>query len=207
MTAPDTSTLGEWDFDNGVLPDPQGWTALDADAQRGTFFHVDDFAGLGGGQFGGLVPLSGAHSLWCGTRTSSGPFSYATPPGYGNGWEQRFESRAFPVTGAVTVNFLVHYDSEPSYDVTQFEYRSKTGTWRIFSSSTAEVVSLQQPPFPPTVWRDQCVCASVSHPTQTGRTRTACEIATAQSSSTTSPLRMSVVWWTRKTLKRRSSAH
>ena len=131
LAAPDTLTLGEWDFDNALLPDPQGWTTQDVDAQVGTFFHVDDFAGLGGGTFGGLLPLAGARSLWCGTRTSTDPYdAYATLPGYGNSWEQRFESRAFPVTGAVTVDFRVHYDSEPSYDFTQFEYRSKTGTWR-----------------------------------------------------------------------------
>jgi len=131
VDAPDTLTLGEWNFDNGLLPDTQGWTALDGGEQTGTYFHVDDFTGLGGGTFGFLVPLSGARSLWCGTRTAPDPhLSDATLPGYGNGWEQRFESSAFPVTGAVAVSFLVHFDSEPSYDLTRFEYLSKTGTWR-----------------------------------------------------------------------------
>ena len=48
----------------------QGWTRVDYTA-RDTFFHVDDFYALGGGDFGRLVPIQGAKSMWCGTRTSS----------------------------------------------------------------------------------------------------------------------------------------
>ena len=44
--------------------DWQGWTTKDLTAQQGLFWHVDDFAGLGGG----LTPLEGAKSMWCGAR-------------------------------------------------------------------------------------------------------------------------------------------
>ena len=48
--------------------DWQGWTRVDNTAPGDTCFHVDDFAGLGGGTYGRLVPLEGAKSLWCGAR-------------------------------------------------------------------------------------------------------------------------------------------
>ncbi len=47
----------------------QGWTSLDRTAQVDTFFHVDDFAGLGGGSHGRLVALEGTKSLWCGATS------------------------------------------------------------------------------------------------------------------------------------------
>ena len=50
----------------------QGWSRLDLTAQMDTFFHVDDFAGLGGGSSGGLVPLEGNKSMWCGARANPG---------------------------------------------------------------------------------------------------------------------------------------
>ncbi len=70
----------------------QGWTTLDNTAQVDVFFHVDDFAGLGGGAYGLLVPLEGTKSIWCGTREgtdarASASFTYlcswSDAPGYG----------------------------------------------------------------------------------------------------------------------------
>ena len=142
--AADTTILGEWTFDDGMGgPDPQGWTTLDFTAQIDTFFHVDDFAGLGGGNLGGLVPLSGSRSLWCGTRLSEDPqICFATPPGYGNDWDQSFESVAFSVTGDVTVDFLIRYDSEEGYDDTRVEYLSKSGRWNSLAQYDGRADSL-----------------------------------------------------------------
>jgi hypothetical protein len=124
--------LGTWTFDGAGGPDPQGWTAYDATQQQGTYTHVDDFAGLGGGSFGRLTPLAGSRSLWCGLRP--GDCTYATLPGYGNGWDQRFESVAFSTAGNVTVDFLIRYDTEAGYDFVTLEYRSVSGTWRPVST-------------------------------------------------------------------------
>jgi hypothetical protein len=44
----------------------QGWTRFDNTAQIDTFFHVDDFSGLGGGAYGCLHPIEGTRSMWCG---------------------------------------------------------------------------------------------------------------------------------------------
>jgi hypothetical protein len=52
-TTNDTTVLGYWTFDTPP-GDPQGWTSVDRTAQTGVYFHVDDFAGLGGGDFGRL---------------------------------------------------------------------------------------------------------------------------------------------------------
>ena len=66
LAAPsDTFVLGEFTFNPGGAPDPQGWISVDQTAQIDTFFHVDDFAGLGGGTSGFLVPLEGNQSFWC----------------------------------------------------------------------------------------------------------------------------------------------
>ncbi|HEX5131091.1 MAG TPA: FlgD immunoglobulin-like domain containing protein [Candidatus Krumholzibacteria bacterium] len=121
----DTALLGSWDFEGpGDTPDPQGWTTVDYTDQP-LYFHVDDFAGMPAP----YAPLSGARSLWCGIRAGV-PCTYSTPPGYGNNWCQYFESIEFPASGDVHVDYLIRYDSEPSYDFTWIEYFSKTGSWR-----------------------------------------------------------------------------
>jgi hypothetical protein len=135
----DTYVLAEYTFDTPFgTQDPQGWISVDRTVQLGTFFHVDDFAGLGGGDFGRLAPLAGDQSLWCGARadTSEPLCGYGCLPGYGNHWDQRFESRTFARLGDVTVSFKVRYDSESSYDYTYLEYMDSTGTWRVMKDFT-----------------------------------------------------------------------
>jgi hypothetical protein len=126
----DTFVLAEYDFDDPAgSPDTQGWTSRDPTVQP-KYFHVEDFAGLGGGDFGGLSPLEGANSLWCGLRPDPVALcGWASLPGYGNGWIQDFESIAFPVSGDVGVTFLFRFNSEPSYDYTRMQYLTKTGRW------------------------------------------------------------------------------
>ncbi|MCX5754171.1 MAG: hypothetical protein NTW97_11120 [Candidatus Krumholzibacteria bacterium] len=119
--AVDTYCLVWYDFETLNW---QGWTRVDRTAQRGTFFHVDDFAGLGGGDFGGLVPLEGTKSMWCGTRpnpSNSYLCSWAKAPGYGNGWDQELGTYAFAFVGAITLSYKIHYDLEPDYDFVQVE--------------------------------------------------------------------------------------
>ena len=61
------ATIVQYDFDDGIGgPDTHGWTVIDKFAQKGTFFHVDDFVGLTG-----YAPLSGSKSLWCGVRPAT----------------------------------------------------------------------------------------------------------------------------------------
>ncbi|MFQ5511848.1 MAG: FlgD immunoglobulin-like domain containing protein [Candidatus Krumholzibacteriia bacterium] len=118
--------LASYDFEDGLGgADAQGWTAVDRTAQIDTFFHVDDFGGLGAP----YVPLEGSQSLWCGTRgdTTTIGSSY---PGYGDDWSQRFESVVFPTAGDVTLAYLIRYDSEPGYDSTFVEYKGASGEWR-----------------------------------------------------------------------------
>lgn len=121
--------LAEYTFDNGALPDPQGWTSADRQAQPRRF-HIDDFAGLAPG----YTPLAGSRSLWCGTAAE-----YATP-GYGNAWRQAFRSDILTVTGDVTVEFLVRYDMEANYDRAYLEYdpdpSAGTENWQVLQSYT-----------------------------------------------------------------------
>ena len=117
LAAADTFVLAEFTFDTAGSPDPQGWVSVDQTAELDTFFHVDNFAGLGGGATGFLVPLEGNQSFWCGQRPAAGePFcAYAALPGYGNSWSQRFESVSFSTTGDVTLNYRMLYETEPGY--------------------------------------------------------------------------------------------
>ncbi|UCG51965.1 MAG: T9SS type A sorting domain-containing protein [Candidatus Latescibacterota bacterium] len=126
----DTYLLGEWNFDTGGIPDPQGWVAFDRTAMD-TFFHVDDFDGLNGGDYGRLTPLEGQQSMWCGVRTSSDPpfCDWGCLPGYGNNWDQKFESTEFTVVGDAFLSYKVRWDSEPGYDWTTVEYYHATNGW------------------------------------------------------------------------------
>jgi len=117
----------------------QGWTRVDRTAQVDTFFHVDDFSGLGGGSFGSLVPLQGTKSMWCGARpNSSDPYicSWRRAPGYGNDWEQILVTDAISFEGILTFSYRVAWDSEPGYDVTHVEYDAGGGNWREIVSYT-----------------------------------------------------------------------
>jgi len=123
--AADTTWLGVWGFDAGASCVEQGWSHLDKTQQVDEYWHVDDFVGLSGGDYGLLNPLEGGKSAWCGARPNSADINvcgYGSPPGYGNNWEQFFGSTCFAVTGNVELNFLVAWDSEPGFDVTTIEY-------------------------------------------------------------------------------------
>jgi hypothetical protein len=124
--AVDTTVLAAWTFGAGLGCDVEGWTSVDRTAQEGTYFHVDDFAGLGGGDFGQLYPLEGNQSIWCGLRpgqTHPALCAYATLPGYGNNWNQFLRTRCLNTTGDVVVDYLISWHSENGYDYTYLEYR------------------------------------------------------------------------------------
>ncbi|MCK4235705.1 MAG: hypothetical protein KAX38_01210, partial [Candidatus Krumholzibacteria bacterium] len=127
--ATDTYCIVWYDFE---CMDWQGWTRVDNTAQIDTFFHVDDFSGLGGGDYGGLVAIEGAKSMWCGARPDpNDPYmcSWAKAPGYGNSWDQRLTIGPFPYYGPITFSYHGHFDSEPDYDRTFVEYAMAEDTW------------------------------------------------------------------------------
>jgi hypothetical protein len=128
--AVDTYCLVWYDFE---VSNWQGWTRVDETAQRGTFFHVDDFAGLAG-----YAPLEGTKSMWCGARPNiSDPYfcSWATAPGYGNGWDQMLATNAMSFVGALTLSCRISYDIEPGYDYVRVEY-SGAGGWETAAEYT-----------------------------------------------------------------------
>ncbi|MCH7548916.1 MAG: hypothetical protein IH969_05150, partial [Candidatus Krumholzibacteriota bacterium] len=127
----DTVYFESWDFSDGPNCNDDGWhpvdRGLDAD-----FWHVDDFAGLGGGTFGRLGPIQGNQSLWLGARPTGTEnldlCGYATLPGYGNAWSQRWCTKTcLSVTTGVTVLFTGKWDSEPGYDGTTLQIATCTG--------------------------------------------------------------------------------
>jgi hypothetical protein len=133
-----TTFLGTWTFDVGPNCTNDGWTMVDRTVQIGAFWHVDDFAGLGGGTYGLLVPLEGAQSMWCGARADAGSMTlcgYSVLPGYGNSWSQMICSDCLPVTGNVAFDYLVAIDSEPGYDQSIIEYSLCDDTWITLSST------------------------------------------------------------------------
>lgn len=140
-TAPvDTFVLADYTFDVNGSPSPQGWTLHDQSGIRpgytstiDTFFHVASTTELNGGQFGRLLPLEGNKSMWCGTTPGAlaETCTWATLPGYGDGWEQRFESIPFNVIGDVVLSYKARWDSEPAiFDFTWVEYLGAgSGSW------------------------------------------------------------------------------
>ena len=127
-TAADTYCIVWFDFEQ---MDWQGWTSVDRTAQVDTFFHVDDFSGLGGGAFGRLVALEGTKSLWCGTRPGTDFYmcSWYNAPGYGNAWNQICSSDVISFTGVLTWAFKCVFDSEPDWDFTYIEYDAGNDNW------------------------------------------------------------------------------
>ncbi|MEE9271072.1 MAG: hypothetical protein V3V49_12515, partial [Candidatus Krumholzibacteria bacterium] len=126
--ATDTFHLAWYSFNTGGAADPQGWTSVDLTTQIDTFFHVADATELDGGDFGGLIPLEGAQSMWCGQAPSPDPrfCGWAALPGYGNGWDQILVSDSLP-GDSVRISYKVFWESEPGYDGTTVEYSGNGG--------------------------------------------------------------------------------
>jgi len=126
--AVDTYTIVHYDFDD---LDWQGWARFDWTAQRDTFFHVDDFAGLDGGEYGYLVPITGAKSIWCGARPGTDEYlcGWHYAPGYGNYWNQSLVTSEIHFDGTLTLSYNGVFDSEETYDFTFIEFDGGEGNW------------------------------------------------------------------------------
>jgi FlgD Ig-like domain len=118
-----TGVIASWDFET----DPDGWTSVDRTVQP-RYFHIDNFVGVPG-----YTQIFGFKSLWCGANACATPgvdlCSYASLPGYGNNWNQVFQSTPFNLNGDVTVQYDINYDLEPSYDFAYFEYAGADNVW------------------------------------------------------------------------------
>ena len=129
----DTVYFGSWDFSDGPLCNDDGWKPVDSSVPGVDYWHVDDFAGLGGGGWGQLIPIQGNQSLWVGARPDASNLvlcNYATLPGYGNGWDQRFcTKQCLDVTTGVRVVFAARWDPEEGYDGTVIEVDNCDGSW------------------------------------------------------------------------------
>jgi len=123
----DTYNIVRFDFETS---DWQGWTSRDLHAQADTFFHVDDFSGMGGGDFGYYYALEGEKSMWCGTRAGDEfGCSWDAAPGYGNNWNQLLTSDLIEFSGSLELHFkgLIHCEGAP-YDKLTVEYEDD-GEW------------------------------------------------------------------------------
>jgi hypothetical protein len=130
----DTTFLLDHRFDNGqVVCDSMGWTANDNTQQLADYWHVDDFAGLAS-IHGGLVPLQGSRSMWCGARPDNADLvkcSYVDLPGYANNWNQWLQTeQCLTVTGDVELSFQIFWDSEPLYDFTYIQWDECDDNWQ-----------------------------------------------------------------------------
>lgn len=124
----DTFVLGEFDFEGMGGGDPQGWTTRDMTNPHDVYFHIDDFAGLPPG----YQVQEGNQVAWCGARESTTDdilCGYAALPGYGNNWNQSWESVCFAVTGDVHIDYYISYWTEPGYDDVDIDYDQCDGNW------------------------------------------------------------------------------
>jgi hypothetical protein len=132
-----TVVLNSSKFDSGASCTANSWTTVDITQQTGNWWHVDDFttAPWGGTTTGAgisLTPIQGARSMWMAALPPTGPLNtilcgYLALPGYGNGWNQAFCSKAcLAPSGGPSANLdvacVLRFDSEPSYDGTVLEY-------------------------------------------------------------------------------------
>jgi len=128
----DTTWLGSWAFDGGGggACTNDGWVSVDLTAQM-DFVQVEDFAGMGGGQY---TPLEGSQSVWCGARANATHLElcqYAALPGYGNNWDQAWRTaNCLPASGISSFDYLITYETEPGYDVVSIEYDHCDDNWQ-----------------------------------------------------------------------------
>ena len=133
--AVDTYCIVWYDFE---ILNWQGWTQFDnTNNDYGVWFHADDFAGLGGGYAGRLVPIEGTKSIWCGARPDDLPYEYLCAwqdaPGYGNSWDQILVTSDFSFVGMLNLSYHGVFDSEDGWDYTYVEYDAGEGDWqRVF---------------------------------------------------------------------------
>src|SRR5262249_12984799 len=123
-----TTVLNSSQFDSGYSCTANGLTTVDLDLQTGDWWHVDDFSSApwaGTKSTGGIAfnAVQGTKSMWMAALPpAASPVntilcSYAKLPGYGNGWDQAFCSKAcLTVSGGPTPNldvaFKLKFDSE-----------------------------------------------------------------------------------------------
>ncbi|HKW12846.1 MAG TPA: T9SS type A sorting domain-containing protein [Candidatus Krumholzibacteria bacterium] len=133
-----TVVLNSSKFDSGASCVANSWTTVDITQQTGDWWHVDNFTTApwaGTKSTGGITfnPVQGTRSMWMAALPPTGPLNtilcgYAALPGYGNGWNQAFCSKAClaisggPDATKLDVAFKLKFDSEPSYDGTALEY-------------------------------------------------------------------------------------
>lgn len=119
---------GLWDFDDrGVLPCPiedgyheylkngayaQGWTSEDVLAQKGLYWHAEDF---GHPDFScqGNAALGGTYSAWCGVVTPDPSSCFTSAPGYGHYWSQWLCRTVSNPTG---LSYTFKSDTESGFD-------------------------------------------------------------------------------------------
>jgi hypothetical protein len=130
----DTTFLLNHDFEGpGATCDAMGWTPNDDTRQLDNYWHVDDFAGLTG-VHGGLSPLEGNQSMWCGARpdaTDPIECSYVNLPGYANDWYQWIRTdQCLAVNGDVELSFQVFWDTEGGYDFIFIQWDECDNNWQ-----------------------------------------------------------------------------
>jgi hypothetical protein len=138
-----TAPYGDGLFEGvGDQCDPEGWTANDVTAQLDNYWHVDDFSGLSGVN-GGLVPLEGLQSMWCGARpdnTHPIKCSYINLPGYANAWNQSLVSDVMTTaTGDVNLSFQIFWNSENEYDFTFIQWDQDDDNWQDLAVNVSPV--------------------------------------------------------------------
>jgi hypothetical protein len=121
---------GYWDFDDrGTLPCPveddyqeyikngayaQGWTSEDVLAQKGLFWHAEDYSDPGFAC--SANPLGGTYSAWCGKVAPAPLECFTNAPGYGSNWNQWLCRSVTMDLVAPSLSYDFNSDTEPGFD-------------------------------------------------------------------------------------------
>jgi len=128
-TAQGTLWVGIWEFDSGPSCVPEGWVTVDRTAQTEWYFHVDNFSVMPAG----FYALEGQQSLWCGADSELNDVCGGYWPGYGNNWDQTWETdNCLAATGEVALEFEMKWSTEAGYDKVFLEYDHCDNIWQNF---------------------------------------------------------------------------
>ncbi len=123
------SLEGKFQDINGIVPDAQGWFGVDL-TDRPNLWQLSTFCASNLNDGG-----PGNTAVWAGQSALQEP-GWATPPGYGNSWNEFIEWRATvsnpSVAQTVRLDFDFNHDTEPTYDFFNVEYDSSQTTINVY---------------------------------------------------------------------------
>jgi hypothetical protein len=92
----------------------QGWTSEDVLAQKGLWWHAEDYAGVD--LACSVNPITGSYSAWCGKYTAIPGECFSAAPGYGHDWSQWLCRTVTLDSATPSLAYDFNGDTQPGFD-------------------------------------------------------------------------------------------